>query len=66
MLPASSMPLRFVDPDGHDPEPAPDPQDPCGCKLTPKPIDQLLTDLENRWGKPQSKDRTNPNWKAKG
>jgi RHS repeat-associated protein len=43
---AYGNPLRFVDPDGHDPEPAPDPQDPCGCQLTLKQLAELKRDLE--------------------
>jgi RHS repeat-associated protein len=41
---AYNNPVRFIDPDGH--EPTPDPQDPCGCKLTAKQLGELQRDLE--------------------
>lgn len=43
---AYGNPLRFVDPDGHDPEPDPEPQDPCGCKDIQKTANQIRSDVE--------------------
>ncbi len=43
---AYGNPLRFVDPDGHQPEPDPDPQDPCGCKDIQKTANKIRSEVE--------------------
>lgn len=40
-----NSPLRYVDPDGHEPAPNPEPQDPCGCTDIPKQANKIRDDL---------------------
>jgi len=39
-------PLRYVDPDGHETAPDPDPQDPCGCANIQKQANKIRADIE--------------------
>jgi RHS repeat-associated protein len=49
---AYNNPLRYTDPDGHDPDSEPEPQDPkCPCQMTPAQQEQMQKDVDNLFQK---------------